>query len=209
MSNPLAFLGGDVIPDPVITPNGSIIELYLSGEIIEAERYIKWFHIIRHSNDSDIIVIHINSPGGDAATAVQFRRVIEEADGVVLASIEGDCMSAATMIMLSCHNAIIADHSRFLIHNYSGGTIGKGGEMFDKIASERTWSDKLLRDIYKGFLSEPEITQVLDGKDFWMDKDEVEERLKKREKFLKKTEKSATPRKKSKQKTILEEATEE
>jgi ATP-dependent protease ClpP protease subunit len=65
----------------------------------------------------------------------------------------------------------------FMFHNYSGGTIGKGGEMYDNIVHERKWSEKLLREIYNNFLTEDEIVSVLNNKDIWMDGDEVIKRL--------------------------------
>jgi ATP-dependent protease ClpP protease subunit len=65
----------------------------------------------------------------------------------------------------------------FMFHNYSGGTIGKGGEMYDNIVHERKWSEKLLREIYNNFLTEEEIVSVLNNKDIWMDGDEVIKRL--------------------------------
>lgn len=173
---------GDLVKKPLTNPRGYIHELYLTGEVIEAEHYIDWFHLIRHATEDDLIIIHINSPGGDGATAIQFKSVLAETDAGVIASVEGDCMSAATMIMLSCDHLVIAEHSRFLIHNYSAMTMGKGGEMYDHITAERVWSESLMRDIYKGFLTEAEIAQVLEGKDFWMDRDEVIKRTEKKKK---------------------------
>jgi ATP-dependent Clp protease protease subunit len=169
---------------PLSNPKGYIHELYLTGEVVEAEHYTDWFHLIRHATEEDIIIIHINSPGGDGVTAIQFRSVLSETEAQVVASIEGDCMSAATMIMLSCDGIAVAEHSRFLIHNYSAMTMGKGGEMYDHITAERTWSENLMRDIYKGFLTDAEITQVLEGKDFWMDQEEVIRRADRKQKFL-------------------------
>jgi ATP-dependent protease ClpP protease subunit len=94
--------------------------------------------------------------------------------------VEGACMSAATMIMLSTENIEVSDNSMFMFHNYSGAAIGKGGEMYDNIVHERLWSERLLRDVYDGFLEEDEINQILDNKDIWMDSEQVRTRLKNR-----------------------------
>ena len=91
--------------------------------------------------------------------------------------VEGACMSAATMIMLASDNIDISDNSMFMFHNYSGGVIGKGGEMYDNIMHERQWSEQLLRDVYTDFLEEDEIQQILDNRDIWMDSDDVIKRL--------------------------------
>jgi ATP-dependent protease ClpP protease subunit len=77
----------------------------------------------------------------------------------------------------------------FMYHNYSSGVVGKGGEMYDRLAHEKEWSEKLMRDIYADFLTEREITSILDNKDIWMDGDEVIKRLKKKVKKLKSNKK--------------------
>jgi hypothetical protein len=76
-----------------------------------------------------------------------------------------------------------------MYHNYSSGVVGKGGEMYDRLAHEKEWSEKLMRDIYADFLTEKEITSILDNKDIWMDGDEVIKRLKKKVKKLKSNKK--------------------
>ena len=159
----------------------NVHEFYLSGEIDSAENYIQWFDTIRHASENDVVKVYINSPGGDVFTAIQFIRALKETSANVVMSVEGICASAATMIMLYGESFEISEHSMFMFHNYSSGTFGKGGEMFDQLQHERKWSEKLLRDIYKDFLTEAEVTSLLDNKDIWMDGDEVVKRLKARQ----------------------------
>jgi ATP-dependent protease ClpP protease subunit len=169
----------------------SVHEFYLSGEIESPEEYIQWFDTIRHAGENDLIKIYINSPGGHVATAIQFMRVLRETQASIVMSVEGECASAATMIFLCGENFEVSEHSIFMFHTYSGGTIGKGGEMWDQLQHEKTWSERLLRDVYKDFLTEREIKSILENRDIWMDGDEVIKRLKARQKKLeKKTEKS-------------------
>lgn len=168
----------------------NIHEFYLCGTIESAEEYIEWFDLIRNSSQNDIIKIHINSYGGDLFTAIQFLRVLTETQGSVIISVEGACMSAATIILMCGHQFEVSEHSMFMFHNYSSGVIGKGGEMFDQLKHERVWSEKLHRDIYADFLTEKEITSILENKDIWMDGDEVVKRLKKKVKKQEREEKA-------------------
>lgn len=183
-------------------PIGHIFDLYLCGEILPPENYIDHFETIRNAGDTDVIRLHINSAGGDLSTAIQFNRVIQESQANVLASAEGYCMSAATMIFLAAHLYEISDHCFFMFHNYSGGTFGKGGEMYDHIVSERKWSDKLVNKVYHDFLTQEEIKSILDNKDIWMDGDEVKLRLEK------KIEKMNTEAEKEKEEEKTEDASE-
>lgn len=156
----------------------NIFEFYLSGDIDGSEEYIEWFDIIRSAGENDILKFYINSNGGDLFTAIQFMRVLNDTAANVIVSVEGMCASAATLIFLCGHQFEVSPHSVFMFHNYSSGVVGKGGEMYDRLAHERVWSEKLLRDVYSDFLTEEEIVSILDSKDIWMDGDQVVDRLK-------------------------------
>ena len=164
-------------------------EFYLSGTIESADQYVEWFDTIRHAGENDVVKVYINSYGGDLFTAIQFMRALGETSATVAVSVEGACMSAATIIFLMGDAFEVSNHSMFMFHNYSGGTFGKGGEMLDQLQHERAWSEKLLRDIYSDFLTEKEITSMLDNKDLWMDGDEVVKRLKAKAKKVKRNPK--------------------
>lgn len=155
----------------------NIHEFYVSGEIESSEDYIEWFDLIRSAGETDILKFYINSPGGDLFTAIQFLRVLSETEATIVVSVEGACMSAATLIFLCADQFEVSPHSMFMFHNYSSGVEGKGGEMYDRIQHEKTWSEKLLRDIYSDFLTEKEIVSILDNKDIWMDGEQVIKRL--------------------------------
>jgi ATP-dependent protease ClpP protease subunit len=168
-------------------PVSSIHEFYLVGEIGPAEEYLEWFDTIRHASDTDAIKIYINSFGGDLFTAIQFLRVLSETPATIICSVEGACMSAATMLFMCADHFEVTPHSVFMFHNYSGGAIGKGGEMIDQLQHERKWSERLMKEIYKDFMSADEIKSMLDNKDIWMDGEEVVKRINAR------IEKSKTP----------------
>jgi ATP-dependent protease ClpP protease subunit len=158
---------------------GNQYEFYLSGEIQSPENYIAWFDVIRNSREMDTIKIYINSSGGDLYTALQFLRVMGECEGHLITSVEGSCMSAATMIFLSGHEYQVTPHSLFMFHNYSGGVFGKGGEQYDQIQYERSWSEKFMNEVYKDFLTTEEIQSMLNNKDIWMTSEQVLERIEK------------------------------
>jgi ATP-dependent protease ClpP protease subunit len=155
----------------------SIHEFYLSGELQSSEHYIQWFDTIRNAGENDAIKIYINSPGGDLFTAIQFMQVLNATPATIIISVEGQCASAATMLFMCGDTFEVSEHSMFMFHTYSGGTSGKGGEMFDQIQYERIWSEKLLREVYKNFLTDDEIVSMLDSKDIWMSGDDVIDRL--------------------------------
>jgi ATP-dependent protease ClpP protease subunit len=158
-------------------PVAQLHEFYLSGPVLDPEEYIDWFDCIRSANSVDTIRIYINSPGGDLYTTLQFLRVMGETEANIVTSVEGACMSAATMIFLHGHQQEVTPHSLFMFHNYSAGVFGKGGEMYDQLQFERRWSENFMREVYQDFLTEPEIQSMLNNKDIWMSSEEVVTRL--------------------------------
>ena len=155
----------------------NVYEFYLSGEIEDASEYSEWFDIIRNARLGDVVKIYINSCGGDLYTALQFLRVLSESSAHVITSVEGACMSAATMIFLHGDEFEVTPHSLFMFHNYSAGVFGKGGEMFDQLQFERSWSENFLRDVYHDFLTPDEIKSMLDNKDIWLTSEQVLARI--------------------------------
>jgi ATP-dependent protease ClpP protease subunit len=199
MSNPMQTQSANAIKAFINKPVNTLHTFYLSGTIEEPSEYISWFEIMRNAGENDVIQIHINSYGGDLFTAIQFLRAIADTPAHVICSVEGACMSAATMVFLTADSFEVSEHSIFMFHNYSGGTFGKGGEMMDQLVHERKWSEHLLKRIYADFLTESEVGSLLDNKDIWMDGEEVLKRLSARhekyQKALKTAEKTTTVKK--------------
>lgn len=154
-------------------------DFYLSGPVLAASEYTDWFDKMRNATRNDNINIYINSGGGMTDTALQFMSVMAKCEAHITCSVEGSCMSAATMIFLQGDELHISENTLWMFHNYSGGSAGKGGEMFDNIMFERSWSERLLHSVYKDFLTDAEIKSMLDNKDIWMHGDEVIKRVSK------------------------------
>jgi len=163
-------------------------DLYLVGEIGPAEKYIQWFELIRNARPNDLITIHINSPGGNLYTTLQFLRVMKESRASITCSIEGACMSAATMIFLAGDSFMVSDHSAFMIHDYSSVAYGKGSEQKQQVNFENVWAKEIGKSVYEHFLTDEEIDKVFTGIDIWMGSEEVVERLKTKVDELKKEE---------------------
>lgn len=149
------------------------------GAIGGAEDYYEWFEIIRNASPNDDILININSPGGNYATALQFRRAMQESMANISCSIEGECHSAASIIYLSADSFTVSEGSNMLLHDYSGIVGGKGSEMIRQIQHEKVSIDSFLESVYEDFITPAEIKTVLSGQDFWLDHTQIIERTRK------------------------------
>jgi|21_taG_2_1085346.scaffolds.fasta_scaffold06509_8 ATP-dependent protease ClpP protease subunit len=176
-------------------PVANIYDLYLTGAIGDAKDYQDWNQMMRSATENDVVYIHINSNGGEIFTAIQLMRTMQETQATVIASVEGMCMSAATLLFLTADVCEVSEHSHFMFHTYSSGNWGKGSEQLANVMADDKWARHLFNTVYKGFLDPKEMESMIDGKDLWMNPAEVGKRLEKRNNLAKK---ARGPKKKQK-----------
>lgn len=159
------------------TGKGKLIDFFLTEEIVSIEDYIDFLRECNDAHENDIIRVHINCYGGDVNVALNIYDVLKATEANVEADIEGMCASAATMIMLAANTWRVYPHCCVMIHAWTSWTYGKWNELKDSYKfNEDVWEPQF-RDIYKNFLTEKEIQQCLDGKDFWFSCEETSKRL--------------------------------
>lgn len=150
--------------------------VYLTDDIEIPTAYNELVHQLYNADEDTNFVLVINSGGGVVESATMLVDAIKRSAATVNVLVSGFAASAATIIALSADDLEIADHSAFMIHNYSAGMAGKGNEL----KARQNFMDKSLNDafasFYEGFLTPEEIAEVIEGKDLWLGPDEVRER---------------------------------
>ena len=159
---------------PVIqSKDGRDTTVYLTDSITYPSEYNKLCYVLDSARSGDTVTIHINNGGGHIDSAFQIINSMKNSKAHIIGKLSGTVASASTVISLHCHELVVADYTAFMIHNYSGGVVGKGHE----IKAHQEFIDRELntafRAIYAGFLTEKEMTQVINGRDIWIGKDEV------------------------------------
>lgn len=162
----------------------TIHHFYIIDEIGEPDRYLDLINILKTAEQHDTIFIYLNTPGGHLNTVVQIISAMKQSNATVITSIEGEVCSAGTLIFLSGNKYIINPNSTFMVHNYSGGVIGKGHEIASQSKYRGEYAKELMNDVYKDFLTQQEIDDVLNGKDIWLSSKDVIKRLNSKEKLL-------------------------
>ena len=143
----------------------------------DPEEFSEVISLIQTASEKDSILLVINSRGGDLYSTMMLVDAINHCNAPVYAQISGMVASAATMITLACDDVYVAPHTTFMIHNFSGGTYGKGHEIEASVDSLLDTTKKFYNDIYKDFLSKKEIKKVIAGKDIYLTSEEVDERF--------------------------------
>jgi ATP-dependent protease ClpP protease subunit len=153
------------------------INIYINEGIKEAYLYTELINVLENSSSNDTIYIFINCQGGYVNTGVSILNAMDNCKARIITVLDGSACSMGSLIFLNSQEFVVHPHSELMIHNYSGGAIGKGNEMISSIKSSEKRFSKLLNDICHPFLSIEEIDRVIAGEDMWLISSEVEDRL--------------------------------
>lgn len=149
------------------------------NEVVEPEYYSDLFYQLENCTENDVFEVVINSLGGNESTAIQLYNAIQACPGTVIGRISGYCCSAGTIVFLACHTWVIPSNSKVMIHSSSGGMVGKSHETKAMAEFESGWIKSFFSSVYKGFLTDKEIDEVLAGKDMWFTGEDTIKRIKK------------------------------
>lgn len=155
------------------------VSYYICGELIEPQYYTELYYTLRTATDTDLIYIHLNSPGGDFNTGLQIINNIAASEAKVVTVLEARAYSMAAMIFFSGDELYVHDNCQLMLHTYSGIFSGKGNEQQAEVAAVGKWFEKVMRRICTPILTEAELDSIIRGSDFWMDSDEIRRRLSK------------------------------
>jgi ATP-dependent protease ClpP protease subunit len=151
--------------------------VYLTDEIESPRAYNALLHKLYTATKDDTFTFIINSGGGVVESVIMLTDAIIHSAATVKMKVAGFAASASTVLALAGDELEIANHSTFMIHNYSSsGISGKGHEL----VARQNFMNKSLNDAfnfyYQGFLTPEEIEKVIGGSDLWMGPEEVRER---------------------------------
>jgi ATP-dependent protease ClpP protease subunit len=109
---------------------------FWTGEGVTAKDFAQELKDIK----SPRIVLHLNSPGGDAFEGIAIASALKEHPAQVTVKVEGLAASAASFIAMSGDRVIMSQGAMLMIHDAHGMTLGnaedhrKTAELLDKIS---------------------------------------------------------------------------
>ena len=155
-------------------------------------------YMMRQAEEGDLVEMYINTDGGRVATVSAAHGIITKSSATFHAILEGDASSAGSMLFLMADTQEVYPLGSMYIHTTQSGMGGHSQEMksYGKYSGE--FAEKLVRTVYKDFLTEEEILKVLDGGVLWFQSEEICERLGKRDqirnqKAIEETKETYTP----------------
>ena len=153
-------------------------EFYLDEDIRSPRYYRSLVDVLLNvATPADVIVLNINSDGGNLDSAVAIIEALKRTQAETVAVITGRCCSASSLIALSCRNIDVGEFAVLMVHEVTFGAGGSTKDVKGQGEFEHRMIEKLYKSVYKHFLTEKEIEDVLDNRTIWMDSEEILERL--------------------------------
>lgn len=153
------------------------VDAYIDEEIGPPSKYRNMLHYMRSMEEHDRLRIWINSGGGRQDSMNDIIDAMRNAKGDVTVIVTGMAGSAAGVIALNAPKLVLGDRGWIMAHNGSFGSYGKNHEVVAHVKHMDAMNERELRETYKYFMTEQEIQQCIEGKDFWFDNAETKRRL--------------------------------
>jgi len=159
------------------TITSNLYDIILDEDIKAPDYYRNVFQIFRQASPGDTIRLNLNSCGGYLSTAICFINLMKETQAQVVAVLEGETHSAASLIALNADGIEVKPYASMMIHHASFGSGGTVQNVVDHVNFTSKQTEKLMRETYADFLTAPEIEEVIRNREIWLTDEEIGERL--------------------------------
>ncbi len=143
----------------------------------EPSEWTEEIDLINSVGSEDCIVLDVCTPGGYLDTAMLFHRALKNCEAHTIAIIGPETASAGSVIALSAREWILDDTSSLMIHTSSYSLGGKDTDILEHANFSRNQLKRLYENVYSGYLSTEEISDVIKGTPFYFSAEQIAERL--------------------------------
>lgn len=149
--------------------------LYITGPITSPDAYMEHFAALKAAQEGDVVIIHLNTPGGDLSTTTMLIDHIRDCPARVVGVVGMECASAGSALMMAMDEIRVSELSTVLIHSFSYSVGGNAGSVHNHADFNNRLNERWIRATYGDFLPEAKILRVLDGIDILLDADQIVE----------------------------------
>lgn len=162
--------------------------VFLDNGIEDPAKYRDLIQILISASENDLVELVVSCGGGVLDTTIDITNALRVTEAATRAVITSKAHSGGSFIALACDEVVALPHVAMMIHQPRGGTMGRHCEQMVEQRFVDEWIKNFYLDIYKDFLTVSEINSVLEGKDIWLNSDQINERANKREELRQKEE---------------------
>ena len=169
--------------------------VFIDDDITSPSNYRDVIHCLATCGENDSVNLLVNSSGGRTDSIWQIIEAMKGCRGDVSVTVIGAAYSAASMLACMAPECYIADSAEFMLHTAHYGSIGTVPNVKGQTDFATRQINKLLDQAYKGFLTDKELEELKNVKEFWFDSDEAIRRMGKRYKYLESLQNPPKPKK--------------
>lgn len=141
----------------------------IDSAIESVSQFSTAIQVMDNAHEEDEIEIRLSCPGGSVDAGDSMIHSMRKCEAPIHILASGGVHSMASQILLECDSFELSDGFHSLIHAGYDGSGGTVAEYNAKSAFDMQFRNKKFREAYKYFLSDEEITQMLLGRDVWVD----------------------------------------
>lgn len=169
--------------------------IFIDDDILAPSNYRDVIHCLATCSENDSVNMLVNSSGGRTDAIWQIIEAMKGCRGEVAVTVIGAAYSAASMLACMADNCYIADSAEFMLHTAHYGSIGTVPNVKGQTDFATRQINRLLDQAYKGFLTDKELEELKNGREYWFDAEESQKRMVKRYKYLGGLSKPPKPKK--------------
>lgn len=163
----------------LIMPAYKLFRIFISAFSENKKGLHAVFNELRKADTYDRLELRINSDGGSVTEGQQFFNIIlEKFSESTTTFLDNHGYSMGALLFCMGQQRVVYPYSELMFHNYTHGVWGKGENVKSHVKHTSKSLSSFFKDVIvsQGFLTKKEFKEMLLGKDFWMDCDEMCER---------------------------------
>lgn len=167
----------------------NIFRIFIDEPITHPNRYRNVINTLERVSENDVVEFRLNTPGGNVSTTVSIYNAILNCPAHTRAILDGEACSGGSVILLACDEVAVMKNTYMMCHAASWGDFGDMKNLRNSTTFSFEYLEKILHNVYEGFLSREEIEQMIEHSlEYWFGDEEIIERLKQRQEYLRQKE---------------------
>ena len=169
-----------------ITQSFNVIRIYLTDDGVNGtSSHLDQLEAILDATQNDVIEVYcLGCGGGSADSIIMLLNALAQSPAHTVTILEGHNASAASMPMMVTDEVRIGMYSSVMFHNVAGGVIGNMTNTAEAAKFYEQNYNRFFADLYNGFFSEDELSSIRQGREIYLDAENIQERLDKRREIL-------------------------
>jgi ATP-dependent protease ClpP protease subunit len=163
------------------TPIAMAYKVKVDETFEDSRQFDNLVSCLDQAGQNDVVQIDLTTNGGSLAAVLPVMAAMANTNAQVYVHAVSDVASAGTFLLMLADDVFINPYVTIMFHQVSFGAAGIGHHVEDKVNHTVRTSKSLLREMYEGFFSEAEMEAMLAGKEYWLDKEEFDQRYAARE----------------------------